>query len=508
MLGKADSTQAILIAVIILMGHLAVHIGAQEISEYGHEVNEEADNSNDDNVGPDDHNEQDSIKDHPPGTYKTLHYDTGYVNRWWANISVRVYYPASNSENKDMPLEFPLVLFCEGYIGFGDRIGMDKSFYYWIAENISTMGYIVVIFDFQGQGDSDIGNKLPEKYNKHNIELWPDMWPWVDDINDTLTWALAQNSNNLTSPVFNKIDSQNIGLMGHSTGAAQGLVASMLDPRFGCFAGMATYDNNSHYKPPYPTDFLGKRNIPILLMAGTNDAIVPPMLNSKAIYSAAPTPKEYVLIENAAHNPWEWKDDLALVYAERWFNLLCKGEEEYFDDLKSPANSRVTVMQNLGKKFLADLTMDVQIPLNFGYTDENLTLEITIVNNGFAIASHAVVDMVVDKVLYGDDRASAFNHSETVFNIPGLAYTSKNHFIMNINESVIFEGRFLFRLSLLRENDAIIKEEFFYYSVEVRKAPEKEEEDNRFLIIIIINSAIVIIVIVIVIIFSRRRNDP
>jgi len=89
-----------------------------------------------------------------------------------------------------------------------------EELYYWAAEDLAEAGYMVLTYDVQGQGDSDL---LPEGCT-------PDACPGVpyqQDYNfyqgaeDSLSYFLSD-----ANPYADMLDAKRIGIAGHSLGAA------------------------------------------------------------------------------------------------------------------------------------------------------------------------------------------------------------------------------------------------------------------------------------------------
>lgn len=407
----------------------------------------------------------DELPSHPPGTIEVEHYDTTYINRWGANISLRVYHPSPTDEDSENG-SYPLIVFCEGYMGVSDIFFNNKSMYYWLAENISSMGYVAITFDFQGQGDSEIGPALPPRYSQTDIEFWPDLWPWVDDINDTITWAVEQNIHNHSSPLKGVVDTALIGLMGHSTGASQSLVSAMYDARVSVYMGLAPYDNNTQYKPPYPSDHLGRRNIPVLLMVGTNDVIVPPFLNGKHIYDVASSPKEYIEIEGGGHFPSEWADDVTLIYTERWMNFFLKGDIHYLFLVKESMGNNVIINSHLSSNISPLMTLKVTIPTNFGLVGDNLTIFLEISNEGYSPLKDVQVTLRVEEVLEGSEEALLFNMTRSWGSVPGVGQGNASRVEGVLDPVIMFSGRLLMKLEIGAQDGMEKQFQSFYYNVE------------------------------------------
>ncbi len=432
---------------------------------------------------------------HPPGTWAVAHYDTAFKNRWGANLSVRAYYPAVGYN-----ATFPLVCFCEGYMGFIEIIGEDKSWYYWLGENISSMGYVVIMFDFQGQGSSEIGPLLPERYHESDIELWPDLWPWIDDINDTITWAEDQHGTNTSSPIHGRVDTNRTSVVGHSTGGAQGLVASMLDPRIIAYLGYAPYDNNSQYWPPYPTDFLSERSIPVMIATGSEDLIVPPQVNGRIIFEEASKPKEYIVMEGKGHEPALWGRGTAKWYAEMWLNLFVKGDVAYFDELRVAKTGGMKIQSAFPSNLLPEIERDFNLPYDEGKLGASFIVEVRLSNSGYASLSNLSVELAV---LEGPGNSTGMNESFRLGNLTGVQGGNSSSLRVNLTMDLGDPGEYVMEMYVRAGNAGDERVKFTYAVI---RPPRVRETDYTWLVMAAVLTGSFILL-SIVLMAVRRRMD-
>ncbi|HEX8207633.1 MAG TPA: hypothetical protein VF587_16335, partial [Solirubrobacteraceae bacterium] len=102
---------------------------------------------------------------------------------------------------------FPGVVITDGSVqGF-------EELYFWAAEDLAEAGYVVMTYDVQGQGDSDLaGADCPGECS--GIPYQQD-WNFYQGAEDSLNAFLSRRN-----PYIDLVDRKRVGIAGHSLGAA------------------------------------------------------------------------------------------------------------------------------------------------------------------------------------------------------------------------------------------------------------------------------------------------
>jgi hypothetical protein len=198
-----------------------------------------------------------------------------------------IYYPYP-SNLKTGNYSFPVALLLQG-------ANVDKSDYSEYASIVARYGFVVVVPNHP--------RSLPQFG-------FTGLLPETSQINDVLAQIKAENSNP-ASPVAGVINTQKLGLLGHSAGGAVGLSAianlclspiqcegSFSRPNelvAGAFFGANLRNQNGEF---FPINNLG---IPIALLQGTLDSIALPINASKTYEQIQNPPKALISILGANH---------------------------------------------------------------------------------------------------------------------------------------------------------------------------------------------------------------
>lgn len=193
------------------------------------------------------------------------------------------YFPAAGGQKG------PAVLVFNGNAG-------DRSLRAQLAAGLSRLGMSALLFDYRGYG----GN--PGRPSEDGLAA---------DARVSLAWLAAQP----------EVDPDRIVYFGESLGAAVAVGLAVERPPAALvlrspFTSLADV-GRVHYPwlpvgrvliDRYPSiDRIGSLSVPLLVIAGDRDDIVPESL-SKRLYEAAPDPKRYLLVPGAGHNDPELID--------------------------------------------------------------------------------------------------------------------------------------------------------------------------------------------------------
>ncbi len=189
-----------------------------------------------------------------------------------STFSALLYYPAT-SAGTNTPLapdgEFSAITFGHGFFQTPNR-------YFGTFEHLASRGHVVIA------SASEVG-------------LTPSHPNFASDMSLTLDYLTARNSNPV-DPLFGRVNTGGFGLFGHSMGGGAGLLATAADPRIKAFAGLATAITN-----PSPVPLMPSINVPVALLSGDEDGIVPYNTATVPIYNAATAPKLQPLITGGYH---------------------------------------------------------------------------------------------------------------------------------------------------------------------------------------------------------------
>jgi pimeloyl-ACP methyl ester carboxylesterase len=201
---------------------------------------------------------------------------------------------------------FPVIVALEGLQG---NIGM----YRWWHVLFADAGYIVLAFDFTGQGMSTGSDDDTEATR-------------VADTSRALDYLLQE------SPVRNFINTQQIGLIGHSMGAITTLEVQDRDPRFRAAIAAAPISEDS-------SDFAYSA-IPIMLQTGDHDGPIAPIpfVNPQVVrpvYDKLESDKALIVAEAASHAQHTnypivptptWSREIAGIYSLAWMDYYLRGD--------------------------------------------------------------------------------------------------------------------------------------------------------------------------------------
>ncbi|WP_446403746.1 alpha/beta hydrolase family protein [Coleofasciculus sp. C1-SOL-03] len=201
-----------------------------------------------------------------------------------------VYFPALSEANGNTET-FPIALMLEGAL-------VDKSDYSNFASTVAQYGFVVVVPNHERTLVTPIGS-------------FTGFFPEQQQVNDVLTYMVEENSNS-SSPIHGIVDTDTLGLLGHSFGGGVGL-AVIQDI---CFPGICT---GSFSQPPelmagifYGTNFrnppevgafppVDNGTIPTALIAGSRDGVAE-LFESEATYNQIQNPpKALITVDGANH---------------------------------------------------------------------------------------------------------------------------------------------------------------------------------------------------------------
>lgn len=175
-------------------------------------------------------------------------------------------------------------------IAFGHGFVQPVLQYQSTLEHLASWGYLVIATESQ-------------------VTLAPNKPQYAQDLSDALTWLEFANST-LTSPLFGRVDTDAFGVSGHSLGGGISIVTGAWDERVKAVANLAAANTNA--PPPFPPglpptddpsaiDLTAELRVPIALISGSDDTIVPVETNGQLMYDNASGPKLLPNIQGGYH---------------------------------------------------------------------------------------------------------------------------------------------------------------------------------------------------------------
>lgn len=125
--------------------------------------------------------------------------------------------------------------------------------------------------------------------------LFPSHPGLAADMRSCLDWLVAQDANP-ASPFHVAIDESRFGAGGHSMGGGCAILAAKDDPRIDALATLAAADTN-----PSSIAAIGQVSIPVRLIVGSADSIVPPAGSAVPMYGNADAPRQLQTIQGGFH---------------------------------------------------------------------------------------------------------------------------------------------------------------------------------------------------------------
>lgn len=228
---------------------------------------------------------------------------------------------------------YPGIVFCEGLAGYSEA-------YNWIPKALAEQGYVALFFDFPGQGRSEgiFGNRsisIPflNFYLRFSAFLEPCFHYFRGDFVIVTMDAITYLTNE--SPVRNLVDSEKLGLIGHSLGSVIVTETAAQDSRVKTVVALSVGNNL----------LIDKINVPIQFQGGGLDIpIVGLPIILLRCYSKANTPKELIMIKHGTHIGFtsafgklclcpRWQKEICLKYVTGWFDYFLKNKSEAYDNI-------------------------------------------------------------------------------------------------------------------------------------------------------------------------------
>lgn len=255
--------------------------------------------------------------------------DVFFTNRENAILAGRIYWP----ESATTTVKVPGVVYCPGTICWLDL-------YHWIAMDLARAGYAILVFEPGGQAESqgDIPGVSPYWFLHY---LPPG---WENDLYDSITY-LSQ-----VSPIEALVESEKIGIMGHSRGSMAVCHEQIIDDRV---QAAVEISGTSYFCSSFS-------RVPTQLQTADFDLLdlgqpfQGPISNS-LFYTITNPPRQIIVIAAGSHGgfntiegegaespfrTWplvpEWQHSVSAHYAIAWFDYFLKGDTTARDRITAP----------------------------------------------------------------------------------------------------------------------------------------------------------------------------
>lgn len=208
-----------------------------------------------------------------PGSYSAGWTEVQVARPGGSTFTATLYYPAE-SEGPGAPIDSSGGPYAA--ISFGHGFLQAVSQYESTLEHLATWGYFAIASQSAGG-------------------LFPNHASFADDMSHCLTWLEEQNAN-AGSDLFGLVDVDRFGLSGHSMGGGASILAAADDPRVRALANLAAADTN-----PSAIDAMAQVDMPVRLISGDMDTIVPPSQHGELMYANGSAPRQHIVIQGGFH---------------------------------------------------------------------------------------------------------------------------------------------------------------------------------------------------------------
>lgn len=195
-----------------------------------------------------------------PGPYAIASYDTSFTDASGTFVSTIVHPDTSDGS------PYPIVSVAPGTCSI-------REWYTWVGEQLASHGYVVLTFTPPAPcfgGPFAVANGLVEALD-----------------------FLVDESARADAPIFGRVDGERRAIVGHSLGAIAVLIAASEHPEIDAAVPLAA--------GPLTSSYLDKITTPTLLLAASEDGIVPAEGAVTAYERLTNAPKELVTIAGGNH---------------------------------------------------------------------------------------------------------------------------------------------------------------------------------------------------------------
>lgn len=225
----------------------------------------------------------------------------------------------------------------------------------------------------------------------------PDHAAFALDLRHCLTWLEQQNADD-TSMLYEQVDINAFGLSGHSMGGGASILAAADDERVTALANLAAAETN-----PSAIAAMANVAIPVRLISGGDDAIVPPSQHGALMYDNGGPPKQHQIIQGGFHCGFvdEWFlfcDSGALTRPQQlaitrellteFFNLYLKDDQSTWRAVWGPELNSDSLVVTETEAGIVVSSMQDEIE---GAAGEIILVELTVQNTGDMPDSYVLI---------------------------------------------------------------------------------------------------------------------
>jgi dienelactone hydrolase len=207
------------------------------------------------------------------GPYSVGEQDVTVVRTNGTTFGAMLFYPALSAgsgaaaDHRGAP--FPAISFGHGFL-------CPPSLYAGTMSHIASWGFIVIA-------------------TRSGLELFPSHSAYAADISRCLHWLREQSR--APSGLWRGVVSTNRwGVSGHSMGGGSGILAAADDPEIQAVGNMAAAETR-----PSAIAAAKRVHVPVCLLAGSQDALVPPDLHTHPMFENANPPKQFIELQGGWH---------------------------------------------------------------------------------------------------------------------------------------------------------------------------------------------------------------
>ncbi|MFW7380033.1 MAG: hypothetical protein ACOH5I_14565 [Oligoflexus sp.] len=247
------------------------------------------------------------------GPYTVRSYNKNLASS--AYQSAIIYYPVASGSIQTT--RFPATTLTGGYTNSKEQIA-------WLGQHMASHGIVSIVF-------------TPKNRMSSNPSVW-------STGHQGSVEKLIQENSRANSPIVGRIDTNRIGLMGYSMGAAGALLAANeLGSKIRSVVTLCAY------QPVIP-----RSDIPTMYITGNRDTVASPQTILSAFErSRAPSYKAYAKFNGLGHiDPiiWGRNHDRIARYATAWQRMFLASDISYFtylngDELKNELQNRAIFAQ-------------------------------------------------------------------------------------------------------------------------------------------------------------------
>ena len=195
------------------------------------------------------------------------------------------------------PGRFPLVLFSHGYSGHRRQSA------FWTT-HLASHGYVVAAADHTGNTTKEIIEQtLAAQTGKTVPSLLDNVVSSLGERPDDVRFVLAQMLDGAAGPLAPHIDTEHVGMTGHSFGGWTTLTTVHREPRIGAAVVLAPAGG---FAPAAPNplaetvELAWEREVPTLFLAAALENVLSPA-SVVDLYERTRDPKRLLVLENADH---------------------------------------------------------------------------------------------------------------------------------------------------------------------------------------------------------------